>query len=168
MMAVVAVVFSAFFFYYYSGGPDFGARYWYLMIIPLVALSARGMQALQQRLAISQPSELAGAQVLAAVAILALTAAALYIPWRAVDKYHHFWGMRPDVRTLQAAQGFGRSLVLVRGELTPGLHVSRCLQPAGLQRCCACLRLGPTILMCATPFWRRLSIVRCGSSTARR
>ena len=119
MMAVVAAVFGAFFFYYYSGGPDFGARYWYLMIIPLVTLSARGTQALQQRLAISQPSELAGAQVLAGVAILMLTAAAVYIPWRAVDKYHHFWGMRPDVRTLQAVQGFGRSLVLVRGDLHP-------------------------------------------------
>ena len=43
----------------------------------------------------------------------------LYIPWRAVDKYHNFWGMRPDVRTLQVAHGFGRSLVLVRGDSHP-------------------------------------------------
>ena len=38
---------GTFFFYWYSGGPDFGARYWYLILVPLVVLSVRGLQALQ-------------------------------------------------------------------------------------------------------------------------
>jgi 4-amino-4-deoxy-L-arabinose transferase-like glycosyltransferase len=133
MLAVLAVVFTAFFFYYYSGGPDFGARYWYLMIVPLVALSVRGMQALEQRLAIHQPPRLASAQVLTAVFICAAAAAVLYIPWRAVDKYHDFWGMRPDVRWLAKDFGFGRSLVLIRGNSHPDYASAAVYNPLDLR-----------------------------------
>ena len=50
MIAVIAAVFIAHFFYYFSGGPDFGARYWFLMLIPLGALTARGISALKEKL----------------------------------------------------------------------------------------------------------------------
>jgi hypothetical protein len=42
-----------------------------------------------------------------------------YFPWRALDKYHHYLGMRPDITFLAKANGFGRSLVLIRGERHP-------------------------------------------------
>jgi hypothetical protein len=42
-----------------------------------------------------------------------------YLPWRAVDKYHHYLGMRPDIRDLAKEYGFGRSLVLIRGDSYP-------------------------------------------------
>ncbi len=41
MLAVIISVFIAYFFDYFSGGPDFGARYWFLMIIPLVVLTGQ-------------------------------------------------------------------------------------------------------------------------------
>ncbi len=40
-----------------------------------------------------------------------------YIPWRAIDKYHHYRGMRPDIRYLAREKNSGKSLVLVRGNL---------------------------------------------------
>jgi hypothetical protein len=33
-------------FYWFSGGPDFGARYWYLALFPCLVLTARGLEAL--------------------------------------------------------------------------------------------------------------------------
>ena len=38
-----------------------------------------------------------------------------FLPWRAIDKYHHFRNMRPDIRDLAQEYEFGRSLVLIRG-----------------------------------------------------
>ena len=40
MLTVIATVVVAHFFYYFSGGPDFGARYWFLIVVPLVVLAA--------------------------------------------------------------------------------------------------------------------------------
>ena len=118
MITVLASVFVPYFFYYYSGGPDFGARYWYFMIIPLVVLTIRGIAALQKKLAAAAVSHPEG-RVWAAVGLLVLLALINYSPWRAIDKYYHFWGMRPDVRELAQDYDFGRSLILVRGDSHP-------------------------------------------------
>ena len=115
MIAVTLAVYIPHFFYYFSGGPDFGARYWFLMLIPFVALSVRGIETLQTKLGsrTANPS-LAGARVKVGVLSLCLFALVNYFPWRATDKYHHFRGMRPDIRELAADNGFGKSLVLIR------------------------------------------------------
>ena len=49
------------------------------------------------------------------VGMLTVMALLTFVPWRAADKYWHFRGMRPDIRTLAAERSFGRALVLVRG-----------------------------------------------------
>ena len=116
MMSVIGAIFIAFFFYYFSGGPDFGARYWFLMIVPLVVLSVRGLFELGNRItALSNGDSLAVARVWLAVACLCLMALVNFFPWRAVDKYYHYLNMRPDIRQIAQEIPFGRSLVLVRG-----------------------------------------------------
>jgi hypothetical protein len=117
VLAVIVAVFAAHFFYYFGGGPDFGARYWFLMIVPCVVLTVRGMQHLRAKLE-SGPSgsASAGVRVMAAVLVLCVLALANFFPWRAIDKYHHYRGMRPDVRYLAEEHGFGTSLVLIRGD----------------------------------------------------
>jgi hypothetical protein len=113
MMAVCLAVFVPYFFYYFSGGPDFGARYWFLMLAPLVALTVRAVEVLREK-AQSAGSTTLGARVMAAVIVLSLAAVINYFPWRAIDKYHNYWGMRPGVVALAQQYGFGKSLVLVR------------------------------------------------------
>ncbi|HET9530261.1 MAG TPA: glycosyltransferase family 39 protein, partial [Blastocatellia bacterium] len=84
MLAAIAGVFGVYFFYWYSGGPDFGARYWYLMIVPFVALTVRAVQFLQSRLESgSITSHHASARVSAAVLLLSCSALVNYFPWRA-------------------------------------------------------------------------------------
>ncbi|MCS6954394.1 MAG: glycosyltransferase family 39 protein [Bryobacterales bacterium] len=114
MLAVCVAVFTAHLFYFYSGGPDFGARYWFLMLVPCIVFAIHGMDWLGGALGLGKD-----VYVMLAVASLALMALVNYFPWRAVDKYHHFEYMRPDVRELSCKHNFGRSLVLVRGQGHP-------------------------------------------------
>jgi hypothetical protein len=139
----MVAVFVTYFFYYFSGGPDFGARYWYLMIVPLVALTARGIQCLGEQLdghGVPRPYRRAGeatgiGTARALLAVLALSASALvnYFPWRAIDKYHHYLGMRPDIRELAAQYDFGASLVLIRGVEHPDYSSAAVYNPVDLR-----------------------------------
>jgi 4-amino-4-deoxy-L-arabinose transferase-like glycosyltransferase len=120
MLAVLLVTIVVFAFYWYSGGPDFGARYWYIVLIPCIALTVRGMQVLQSKLARApnESSAVAGA-VMVAVVLLSGLSLVNYVPWRALDKYHHYLGMRPDILALAETYQLGGSLVLLRGESFP-------------------------------------------------
>jgi hypothetical protein len=123
-IAAIAVVVGAHAFYWFSGGPDFGARYWFLLIVPSVALAARGLRALDA--AAGRPAATFGALLLGAAALVT------FVPWRAVDKYRHYRGMRPDVRSLARSEGFGRALVLVRGRRFPDYAGAAAYNPARL------------------------------------
>lgn len=101
-------------FYWFSGGPDFGARYWYQALVPLVVLTVRGMQAVQQRLIERRASELSASRVTAFVLVASLVAFANVVPWRSLGKYHHYRGMSGNVGRMADAYGFGDSLVFVR------------------------------------------------------
>src|SRR4029079_18322167 len=96
-----------------NGGGDFGARYWYLVLVPCVALTARGVEALESKLGSNGKNNVRATAAVAALCALALVN---YFPWRSLDKYYHYLRMRPDVRELARSYGFGRSLVLIRGE----------------------------------------------------
>ena len=118
MLIPVAAIIGVHSFYWFSGGPDFGARYWYLIIIPCIALAARGVVMLGERLqTLGAPD--ADTRVLAGAMVLMATALISFFPWRAMDKYYHYRNMRPDVRELASERDFGRSVVLVRGKRHP-------------------------------------------------
>jgi 4-amino-4-deoxy-L-arabinose transferase-like glycosyltransferase len=134
MLGVIAAVFTPHIFYYFSGGPDFGARYWFLMIIPAVALTARGIQFLEGKFPTSAGSFSNGsAWVTVAVVSLSVLTLVNYFPWRSLDKYHDFRGMSPDVRILAKEHDFGRSLVLVRGDRHPDYASASIYNPLDLQ-----------------------------------
>jgi hypothetical protein len=113
MWSVIAVVVLSNSLYWFAGGPDFGARYWYLILLPCLLLTISGFDALEERLGEHAPR--------ARVALLALCAFSLatFVPWRAFDKYVHYRGMQPGLSELAKEKHFGRSLVLVMGERHP-------------------------------------------------
>jgi hypothetical protein len=91
-------------FYWFSGGADFGARYWYQAFVPLLLLSARGIEELQSR------SRRVAAFVLATVAASLLTV----IPWRSLGMYYKYRDLRADIRQVAQERRFGQALVFVR------------------------------------------------------
>lgn len=133
MLAVIIVIFGLHCLYWFSGGPDFGARYWYLMLIPCVALTVSGIRFLEGKLG-SGPT-VSSAHVRVMVVVLSLCALSVlnYFPWRAIDKYHHYLGMRPDIRRLAQEYSFGKSVVLIRGNRHPDYASAAIYNPVDLR-----------------------------------
>lgn len=126
MLGVVTLVAGAHALYWFSGGPDFGARYWYLALVPLVVLSARGLGALAER---TDPGRVA-----LAVIVLSFASLSVFGPWRASDKYREYRGMEPGVRELAQEQGWGPDdVVLVRGDRHPDYASAAILNPVDLR-----------------------------------
>jgi hypothetical protein len=104
--------------YWFSGGPDFGARYWYQLILPCVVLTVRGAQALAARFR-EKGLQLASERVWAFIALATLLGFVNTLPWRGLDKYHNYRGIRPDLWSLTRKYDFGHTLVLVEGPAWP-------------------------------------------------
>jgi hypothetical protein len=128
LLAASACIVGLHFFYWYTGGPDFGPRYWFLVVVPFVALTARGIQEIEGAF----DSRAAGRAVMAAL-VLSAMAAVTFIPWRAVDKYRHFRGMRSGVVQLARDHRFGDSLVLIRGKRYPDWSSAVVYNPTNLR-----------------------------------
>jgi hypothetical protein len=104
-------------FYWFSGGPDFGARYWYLVIVPCVVLAIRGLGVLGQER--DRAAGTLSPRALIATASLCVSGLFVFVPWRAADKYFHYREMRPDIRAFARDQRMAGALVLVQGERHP-------------------------------------------------
>lgn len=117
------IVWAAYFANYFSGGPDYGARYWYLALPALLALSARGIHTFDTITGLAQRKGTVMAVVACGVALLT------FVPWRATDKYFGFRGMRPTLRELAATHQFGKSLVVVTGKNAPDYAAGATLNP---------------------------------------
>lgn len=144
MLTAIAVVAGLHSFYWFSGGPDFGARYWYLIIVPCIALAARGIETLEsvvrspatQRAVISTVASQADSRdyrVTAGALVLCAISVAVFMPWRAVDKYYHYRLMEPGVEQLARTHAFGESLVLVRGKRHPDYMSAGVYNPIDLR-----------------------------------
>ncbi|HEX6313594.1 MAG TPA: hypothetical protein VFZ73_01995 [Gemmatimonadaceae bacterium] len=125
-IAVVVGLHSAFWF---SGGPDFGARYWFLALVPAAVLVGRGLSALS-------PNESSGPapRAVLAAAWLSVLALTLFVPWRAVDKYRYYRGVRADLVALRDDSRFQDGLILVRGQRHPDWAGAAIANEVGLAR----------------------------------
>jgi 4-amino-4-deoxy-L-arabinose transferase-like glycosyltransferase len=134
LLAAVAVVAGSHTFYWFSGGPDFGARYWYLIIVPCVALAARAVRGAfadqSPHTTLARRNDVGPTVAAFVLMVLAVT---VYVPWRAAGKYHHYRGMRADVRDLARDERLAGSLVLVRGRRHPDFASAAIYNPIDLR-----------------------------------
>lgn len=117
LIAMIAAIAGGYGFYWYHGGPDFGARYWFLMIVPLVVLTLRGAQILSEK--ISAGNSEFNSRIVLVIILLCALSLVNYFPWRAADKYFRYLGMQPGIERLARANNFGKSLVIIRGANHP-------------------------------------------------
>jgi 4-amino-4-deoxy-L-arabinose transferase-like glycosyltransferase len=127
-LAIVAGFAAGYSLYWFSGGPDFGARYWYPAMVPMAVVTVRAARAAAERLApAGEPTQWRMAAWLgAATACATLTV----LPWRALTKYHRYRDVSADVRRLAARHDFGRALVLVRSPEREHYQSASNLNPA--------------------------------------
>ena len=114
MLSVLVMIVGLHCLYWFSGGPDFGARYWYLTLLPWIVLTVRGLLVLTREM-----TDKSITQLTSFILVLSLTASVNFLPWRAIDKYHHYRNMRSDIRSLAQQNDFSSSLVLIQGERDP-------------------------------------------------
>ncbi len=109
--------------YWFAGAMSFGARYYFLAIIPLIALTVRAVRYLEHHIDATLPSGSRGqGAILMAVLVLCSSALINFLPWRAIDKYHHYRDMRPDIRKMIAKEKLGPVLLLISGKRQPDLN----------------------------------------------
>lgn len=119
-VTVIVAVVGAYSLFWYHGGPDFGARYWFLCIIPLVALTVRGAEWITKNLSQGgDTSDRFDLRVVLALAVICVMSLVVFVPWRIEDKYYHYLGMHPGIEHLAKDRDFGKSLVIVRGSEHP-------------------------------------------------
>lgn len=112
----IAVIVGAYSLFWYHGGPDFGARYWFLSIIPLIAITVKGLDLLGVLInGFNGDGSRHSARVILAAGVLCIMSLTAYLPWRASDKYFAYLGAQPGILRLSREHNFGKSLVLVRG-----------------------------------------------------
>ena len=123
MLLFILLIFAFQSLYWFSGGPDFGARYYYLAVIPLIALTAQAIQNLGASFTSgSLTKSQANAAIISGMLILSIASLTNFTPWRAIDKYHHYRGMRPDIGRLLAREDFSNGLLLLAGKAHPDLN----------------------------------------------
>lgn len=114
MLLIIGGVIAGHSLFWFSGGPDFGARYWYQILIPLIVLTARGVQEVQKRWVESGGSIAGVSRIGAFVVVASLLAMVTFMPWRTVEKYHNYRGMNSVVADFVDAENFENGLVFVR------------------------------------------------------
>jgi 4-amino-4-deoxy-L-arabinose transferase-like glycosyltransferase len=115
MAGIVVAVIGGHAAYWTPGGPDFGPRYWYLTIVPLVVLSVRGAQMLAASPQGARLPDL-GPRLAAVILVATATAFICVTPWRSVTKYHRYRDVGGDIRALTTDTRFAHALVFVRSD----------------------------------------------------
>jgi 4-amino-4-deoxy-L-arabinose transferase-like glycosyltransferase len=101
MIFAIVVLLLGYHLYWFSGGPDFGARYWYLMIFPLVVLTVRGIHTAVEGLRRGSAGDSAPERMGGVIGVLVLITLLVFIPWRAVARYQDYRGFHADYAELE-------------------------------------------------------------------
>ncbi len=107
MWAVIGATVAVLFFYWFAGSFYIGPRYWFIAALPFVWLSARGFAAM--------PGEGKHGVLL----VLIVSGLLVFLPWRAVTKYHDYGNVYAELREARATGQFGNAVVLVRSSGNP-------------------------------------------------
>jgi 4-amino-4-deoxy-L-arabinose transferase-like glycosyltransferase len=97
MILILVAVIAGNSLYFFSGGPEYGARYWYLVLIPLTVLTVRSIHTLQKRWQERGGTQQPMLRVSVLLAVASLLTLVTFMPWRSIGKYYHLRGMRDDL-----------------------------------------------------------------------
>ena len=114
-LLILAVLGGGYSLYWFSGGPDFGPRYWYLMILPLAALASAAIRDVSEGIVHAGASrEAARKGVLAATALAIGFSVCVFVPWRVVAKYREYRGWHADYARIAAEPASAGKLFVVK------------------------------------------------------
>lgn len=117
MLIIVAVVVIAHAFYWFVASFYIGPRYWFMLFLPLVILSAKGFENVSARLK-TAGFETAPGRLNAMLLILCLFSVAVFLSYRGLTRYHDHRGYSDHYRLIDLPETAGATqpLVLIKPE----------------------------------------------------
>lgn len=107
MVVLLVTVVGVMALYWFAESYYVGPRYWFPAALPILYLSARGIDALLDRLEIAETGHLSsGLWFLCALGLL------VFLPWRAVMKYHEYGDFHTAYRDAVDSGIFGNAVVV--------------------------------------------------------
>lgn len=100
-------------FYWFSGGPDYGARYWYQVLPAIVLLTARWFVRLTERSGPLPWTPRFGVRATIALTGAVVIATVVVMPWRATNKYPGRRGMQSGLAKLEKQHDWSNALIFI-------------------------------------------------------
>lgn len=118
MVGTLGLLVLCYSLYWFASGPDFVARYWFLGIVPFIALTVRGFEEIAARI-----PALAGGpapwKLATVLTFLFASSLLVMVPWRSGDKYYRYVGSGPGARELVASGQHEGDIFLISGKNQP-------------------------------------------------
>ncbi|NOE35856.1 glycosyltransferase family 39 protein [Ruegeria sp. HKCCD7318] len=128
MLVIFAALAGVLFFYWFTGTFYLGPRYWHTALLPILVLSAAGIEAINDRLPEQYRGRLQGiVLLLCAISVVTFTS------WRGISKYDGYGGYTGDIRRQVEAADLGNVLVFVstQGDIGSALYLNDPFLPPG-------------------------------------
>jgi hypothetical protein len=93
---------------YWSSGADLGPRYWYQCMVPFLVLTVCGARAACHKLNVD-PN-----RMVLFLALASVIGTSTVLPWRGLNRYRNYRGMRADLGELASTHRFDGGLVFIR------------------------------------------------------
>ncbi len=121
MLVIFVALVGVLFFYWFTGTFYLGPRYWHTALLPILVLSAAGIEAIADRL----PEQHRG-RLSSVVLLLCAFSVVSFTSWRGVSKYDGYGGYTGDVRRQVEAADLGNALVFVstNGDIGSALYLN--------------------------------------------
>ena len=121
MLVIFAALVAVLFFYWFTGTFYLGPRYWHTALLPILVLSAAGIEAINDRL----PEQYRG-RLHCVVLLLCAISVVSFTSWRGVSKYDGYGGYSGDIRRQVEAADLGNALVFVstEGDIGSALYLN--------------------------------------------
>lgn len=114
MLTVAVVLVAGYSLYWFSGGFYIGPRYWFIIIFPLVVISAAGLNTLIKMFTSNHNGSLAAHRVGTIFTILSIITIIVFIPWRGATRYHEFRDYHSDFRDIANSNDLQNSIIFIK------------------------------------------------------
>ncbi|NOD95218.1 hypothetical protein GS636_20670 [Ruegeria sp. HKCCD4884] len=113
-MAVIIVVTAGFYaLFWFYGGFFAGPRYWFMMIVPLLILTAFGVVSAVQRLTRIYPAALVAQRIGGGIVLLCLCSVLVFESWLGFNRYPGINGYHAEYQDLARQEQYRNSLMFI-------------------------------------------------------
>lgn len=116
MAVIIAMTFGLYSLFWFYGGYFSGPRYWFMMIVPLLILTAFGIETAARKFSRLYPGGLAPQRIGAGVAFLCLCSVLVFESWLGFNRYPGINGYHEEYQTLTRQERYRNSLMFVSSE----------------------------------------------------